>query len=203
MGAVRHHGRKGSGGRPARQTALQTRPLAQQSPPLSQPSGKIKKTYKQNEMPAVLLHLCLCTCLFMPNEKPAVLLYSVFVLVLTLLLHLHLSDWTWFSLCVFPSQYKADLINAFSHQVLPHFSEQVASLRPVIDSTFNLENIAEAHRYMEANKNMGKIVINVIPQNQETRWWTAVVICHHSEVLFFMPRNVPHNLVFLYCWSLF
>lgn len=70
---------------------------------------------------------------------------------------------------VFPSQYKADLVKAFSHRVLPRFSDQTASLRPVIDSTFNLENIAEAHRHMEANKNMGKIVINVIPQNQKTQ----------------------------------
>ncbi|XP_031165603.1 quinone oxidoreductase PIG3 isoform X1 [Sander lucioperca] len=66
-------------------------------------------------------------------------------------------------------QYKADLVMAFSHRVLPCFSEQPASLRPVIDSTFNLEDIAEAHRHMEANKNTGKIVINVIPQNQDTQ----------------------------------
>lgn len=64
-------------------------------------------------------------------------------------------------------QYKADLVKAFSHRVLPFFSDQPASLRPVIDSTFNLEDIAEAHRHMEANRNMGKIVVNVIPQSQE------------------------------------
>ncbi|XP_044022685.1 quinone oxidoreductase PIG3 isoform X1 [Siniperca chuatsi] len=66
-------------------------------------------------------------------------------------------------------QYKADLVKAFSRRVLPYFSDQPASLRPVIDSTFNLEDIADAHRHMEANKNMGKIIINVIPQNQETQ----------------------------------
>ncbi|XP_028250435.1 quinone oxidoreductase PIG3 [Parambassis ranga] len=59
-------------------------------------------------------------------------------------------------------QYKADLVRAFSERVLPHFSDQPASLRPVIDSTFKLEDIAEAHRHMEANRNMGKIVINVV-----------------------------------------
>lgn len=53
--------------------------------------------------------------------------------------------------------------------MLPHFSDQAAPLRPVIDSTFNLENIAEAHRHMEANKNTGKIVINVIPQKPRTQ----------------------------------
>ncbi|AWP16214.1 putative quinone oxidoreductase PIG3 [Scophthalmus maximus] len=66
-------------------------------------------------------------------------------------------------------QYKADLIHAFSRRVLPHFSDQAASLRPVVDSTFNLEDIAEAHRRMEANKNTGKIIINVIPQKQEAQ----------------------------------
>ncbi|XP_017276991.1 quinone oxidoreductase PIG3 isoform X2 [Kryptolebias marmoratus] len=64
-------------------------------------------------------------------------------------------------------QYKADLVKAFSHRVLPHFSGQPASLRPVIDSTYRLEDIAEAHRHMEANRNTGKIVINVLPQNEE------------------------------------
>lgn len=59
-------------------------------------------------------------------------------------------------------QYKADLVKAFSHQVLPQFSSQVGSLRPVIDSAFDLEDVAEAHRHMEANRNMGKIVVNLI-----------------------------------------
>ncbi|CAG5866735.1 unnamed protein product [Menidia menidia] len=65
-------------------------------------------------------------------------------------------------------QYKSNLIRDFSHKVLPYFSNQPASLRPVIDRTFKLEDIAEAHRYMEANRNMGKIIIKVIPQNEET-----------------------------------
>ncbi|XP_023276775.1 quinone oxidoreductase PIG3 isoform X1 [Seriola lalandi dorsalis] len=66
-------------------------------------------------------------------------------------------------------QYKADLVSAFSRRVLPYFSDRAASLRPVIDSTFTLEHIAEAHRHMEANKNTGKIIVNVIPQKQETQ----------------------------------
>ncbi|XP_075879518.1 quinone oxidoreductase PIG3 [Nelusetta ayraudi] len=61
-------------------------------------------------------------------------------------------------------QYKADLVKAFTHRVLPQFSNQMGSLMPVIDSVFNLEDIAEAHRHMEANKNMGKIVVNLMPQ---------------------------------------
>lgn len=73
-------------------------------------------------------------------------------------------------MCIFVSpspQYKADLVEAFSQTVLPHFSEQGAFLTPVIDSTFNLESIAEAHRHMEANKNTGKIVITVTPQETQ------------------------------------
>ncbi|XP_022606532.1 quinone oxidoreductase PIG3 [Seriola dumerili] len=66
-------------------------------------------------------------------------------------------------------QYKADLVSAFSRRVLPYFSDRAASLRPVIDSTFTLEHIAEAHRHMEANKNTGKIIVDVIPQKQETQ----------------------------------
>uniref|UniRef100_UPI0037E7E386 quinone oxidoreductase PIG3 isoform X1 n=2 Tax=Semicossyphus pulcher TaxID=241346 RepID=UPI0037E7E386 len=66
-------------------------------------------------------------------------------------------------------QYKAELVQAFTRRVLPYFSDQPASLTPVIDSMFNMDDIAEAHRHMEANKNMGKIVINVVPQNQETQ----------------------------------
>ncbi|XP_069567806.1 quinone oxidoreductase PIG3 [Brachyistius frenatus] len=66
-------------------------------------------------------------------------------------------------------QYKADLVRAFSRQVLPYFSDQPGSLRPVIDSTFSLEDVAESHRHMEANKNMGKIVINVVPQSEEAQ----------------------------------
>ncbi|CAN9502402.1 unnamed protein product [Ophioblennius macclurei] len=61
-------------------------------------------------------------------------------------------------------QYKAELVKAFSHRVLPHFLTQPASLRPVIDSTFNMEDVAEAHGHMEANRNMGKIIMNLNPQ---------------------------------------
>lgn len=66
-------------------------------------------------------------------------------------------------------QYKAELVKAFTSRVLPHFLDQPVSLKPVIDSSFNLEDIADAHRRMEANKNMGKIIINVIPQTENTQ----------------------------------
>ena len=35
------------------------------------------------------------------------------------------------------------------------------ALKPVIDSTFSLDNIAQAHRYMESNRQKGKIVVTV------------------------------------------
>lgn len=35
------------------------------------------------------------------------------------------------------------------------------ALNPIIDSTFQLENIVEAHRYMESNQQKGKIVVKI------------------------------------------
>ncbi|KAG7260170.1 hypothetical protein CRUP_030923 [Coryphaenoides rupestris] len=65
-------------------------------------------------------------------------------------------------------QYKADLVKAFCQRALPFFTEpsHQPALKPVIDSTFDLQDIAEAHRHMEANRNKGKVVVRVIPQSQ-------------------------------------
>ncbi|KAJ8399391.1 hypothetical protein AAFF_G00411030 [Aldrovandia affinis] len=58
-------------------------------------------------------------------------------------------------------QYKAELVKAFTEKALPHFSPDLLPvLRPVIDSVFAVERIAEAHSHMEANRNTGKIVID-------------------------------------------
>ncbi len=35
------------------------------------------------------------------------------------------------------------------------------ALKPIIDSTFPLDAIADAHRYMESNQQKGKIVVTV------------------------------------------
>ena len=43
--------------------------------------------------------------------------------------------------------------------MLPLFDS--GALRPVIDSTFPFDRVADAHRHMEANANTGKIVITI------------------------------------------
>lgn len=45
--------------------------------------------------------------------------------------------------------------------ILPHFQLTDPPLWPVIDSTFNMEDIENAHQRMEDNKNIGKIIIMV------------------------------------------
>jgi len=57
------------------------------------------------------------------------------------------------------NEYKAKLIAAFIKDALPHF--ETKKLRPIIDREFCLENIEEAHKYMESNSNIGKIVLYV------------------------------------------
>ncbi len=38
---------------------------------------------------------------------------------------------------------------------------EAGALKPIIDRTFPLDAIAEAHRYMESNQQKGKIVVTV------------------------------------------
>jgi NADPH:quinone reductase-like Zn-dependent oxidoreductase len=38
---------------------------------------------------------------------------------------------------------------------------ETGALKPIIDRTFPLESIVEAHRYMESNRQKGKIVVEV------------------------------------------
>ncbi|NXQ20121.1 QORX oxidoreductase, partial [Peucedramus taeniatus] len=66
------------------------------------------------------------------------------------------------TLQVFFPQYKERLVRAFTEEVLPHFSEGASPrLQPLVDSVHPLHAIAEAHRAMEENKNIGKIVIEI------------------------------------------
>ena len=47
----------------------------------------------------------------------------------------------------------------FKRHILPHLAS--GSMKPVVDQTFALEEVAEAHRYMETNANFGKIVLTI------------------------------------------
>ena len=47
----------------------------------------------------------------------------------------------------------------FKRHVLPHLAS--GSMTPVVDRTFPLEEVGEAHLYMETNANFGKIVLTV------------------------------------------
>ncbi|MBE3589293.1 MAG: NAD(P)H-quinone oxidoreductase [Firmicutes bacterium] len=58
-----------------------------------------------------------------------------------------------------PLEAKAALTQDFAVHALPLFAEGV--LRPVVDRVFPVQEAAEAHRYMEANRNFGKIVLRV------------------------------------------
>jgi putative PIG3 family NAD(P)H quinone oxidoreductase len=58
-----------------------------------------------------------------------------------------------------PVEQKIALCQRFAAEVLPLFEAGV--LRPVIDSCYRLEAVADAHRHMEANANVGKIVLEI------------------------------------------
>lgn len=59
-----------------------------------------------------------------------------------------------------PLEEKVALTQRFIREMLPLFV--TGALRPIIDSRFPLDRIADAHRYMATNANTGKIVIDVI-----------------------------------------
>ncbi len=55
-----------------------------------------------------------------------------------------------------PLEEKIALAQAFERRVLPHLAS--GSLRPVLDRTFDMRDLADAHRAMEQNENFGKLV---------------------------------------------
>lgn len=55
--------------------------------------------------------------------------------------------------------YQVKLTEDMSNFALPLF--KTGKLNPVIDSVYDWEKVADAHRYMEQNKNIGKIVLKV------------------------------------------
>jgi NADPH:quinone reductase-like Zn-dependent oxidoreductase len=56
-----------------------------------------------------------------------------------------------------PLEEKIALTQRFVAEMLPLFDD--GRLRPVVDSRYPLEQVADAHRRMEANANTGKIVL--------------------------------------------
>ncbi len=56
-------------------------------------------------------------------------------------------------------EYKIGLTKDFSDFALSKFATK--ELQPVIDSVHDWKDVADAHRYMEANKNKGKIILRV------------------------------------------
>ena len=54
---------------------------------------------------------------------------------------------------------KIELSRAFTRTTLPLFSD--GRLKPLVDSVFALSDVARAHERMEANQNLGKIVLRV------------------------------------------
>ncbi|MGF1599701.1 MAG: NAD(P)H-quinone oxidoreductase [Acidimicrobiales bacterium] len=60
-----------------------------------------------------------------------------------------------------PLEEKIELTQRVGRELLPRFAD--GTLRPVIDRRFPLDEIASAHRYMESNASVGKILIDVGP----------------------------------------
>jgi len=58
-----------------------------------------------------------------------------------------------------PIEQKVALSQRFISEVIPLFES--GALRPVVDSRYALEEIVEAHRRMDANANVGKILIDL------------------------------------------
>ena len=60
-----------------------------------------------------------------------------------------------------PLEEKIAISRRFADEVVPLFA--AGALRPVIDRRFPLDAIADAHRHMEADANVGKILFDVTP----------------------------------------
>lgn len=58
-----------------------------------------------------------------------------------------------------PIESKIAVCQRFAREVLPRFAD--GSLAPVIDRRFPLDDIVDAHRLMESNANVGKILVDV------------------------------------------
>lgn len=63
-------------------------------------------------------------------------------------------------------EYKAELVQAFTKTIVPLFA--TGKLKTIVDSVFTMDQIQLAHKKMESNQNIGKIVIKIAtPQVDE------------------------------------
>lgn len=58
-----------------------------------------------------------------------------------------------------PLEEKIDATRRFAAEVVPAIED--GHIRPIIDRRFGLDQIADAHRYLETNANVGKVLIDI------------------------------------------
>lgn len=58
-----------------------------------------------------------------------------------------------------PLEEKADIVRAFARDVMPHFAS--GRIAPLVDRVYALDDVAAAHRDMEAGRRFGKLVLAV------------------------------------------
>ncbi len=58
-----------------------------------------------------------------------------------------------------PIEQKMSLTQKFAKQILPLFTQ--GRLQPIIDRSFKLEEVAQAHQYMESSSHFGKILLQI------------------------------------------
>jgi NADPH:quinone reductase-like Zn-dependent oxidoreductase len=63
-----------------------------------------------------------------------------------------------------PIDYKTNLVKQFQDEAIHGFVD--GKLKVITDKTWPMEQIAEAHKYMEDNLTMGKLVVIVIQDKQ-------------------------------------
>jgi len=56
-----------------------------------------------------------------------------------------------------PLEEKISLAREFEHRVCPLFAAK--RVVPIVDTTFGPEDAPEAHRFLEANQNFGKVLL--------------------------------------------
>jgi len=58
-----------------------------------------------------------------------------------------------------PIEQKIAAVQRFAAEMMPLIAQ--GTMRPVVDTTFALDEIADAHRHMEADANVGKILLRM------------------------------------------